>query len=139
MQAGEMLFGRLQLPSTKKTATGRSTDATVLQELAEAGHVLPALLMEYRELSKLESTYIDALPALVNPGTGRLHTSYNQTVAAPGRLSSSDPDLQNIPIPQVLRKDIRRGIVPRTGWTLIAADYSQIELRLLAHLSNDPA
>jgi len=139
IQLREILFDRLQLPSTKKTATGRSTDATVLQELAEAGHVLPALLMEYRELSKLESTYIDALPALVNPGTGRLHTSYNQTVAATGRLSSSDPNLQNIPIRRELGRDIRRGFVPRTGWTLIAADYSQIELRLLAHLSNDPA
>jgi DNA polymerase-1 len=95
--------------------------------------------MEYRELSKLESTYLDALPALVHPATGRLHTSFNQTVASTGRLSSSDPNLQNIPIRRELGRDIRRGFIPREGWKLIAADYSQIELRLLAHLSNDPA
>jgi DNA polymerase-1 len=95
--------------------------------------------MEYRELSKLESTYIDALPALVNPRTNRLHTSYNQTVAATGRLSSSDPNLQNIPIRRELGRDIRKGFIPRSGWQLLAADYSQIELRLLAHLSGDPA
>jgi DNA polymerase-1 len=138
-QLREVLFDRLGLPSSKKTATGPSTDASVLQELAEAGHELPVLLMEYRELSKLESTYIDALPALVNPHSGRLHTSYNQTVAATGRLSSSDPNLQNIPIRRELGRDIRRGFVPRAGWILLAADYSQIELRLLAHLSDDPA
>jgi DNA polymerase-1 len=137
-QLREVLFERLKLPILKKTATGPSTDATVLQELAEAGHELPVRLMEYRELSKLESTYIDALPALVNPETGRLHTSYNQTVAATGRLSSADPNLQNIPIRRELGRDIRRGFIPRTGWLLLAADYSQIELRLLAHLSDDP-
>ena len=138
-QLREVLFERLQLPILKRTATGPSTDASVLQELAEAGHELPVLLMEYRELSKLESTYIDALPALVNPHTGRLHTSFNQTVAATGRLSSSEPNLQNIPIRRELGRDIRRGFVPRKGWLLLAADYSQIELRLLAHLSGDPA
>jgi DNA polymerase-1 len=138
-QLREVLFERLALPSSKRTATGLSTDASVLQELAEAGHELPVLLMEYRELSKLESTYIDALPALVNPHTGRLHTSFNQTVAATGRLSSSDPNLQNIPIRRELGRDIRRGFVPRKGCVLLAADYSQIELRLLAHLSDDPA
>jgi DNA polymerase-1 len=111
----------------------------VLQELAEEGHALPSLLMEYRELSKLESTYLDTLPALILPRDGRLHTSYNQTVAATGRLSSSDPNLQNIPIRRELGRDIRRGFVPRPGWKLLAADYSQIELRLLAHLSHDPA
>ena len=95
--------------------------------------------MEYRELAKLENTYLDTLPALVNPRTGRLHTSFNQTVASTGRLSSSDPNLQNIPIRRELGKDIRRGFIPRKGWTLLAADYSQIELRLLAHLSHDPA
>ncbi|NUS34150.1 MAG: DNA polymerase I [Gemmatimonadaceae bacterium] len=137
-QLREVLFERLQLPVLKKTATGPSTDATVLQELADAGHELPLRLMEYRELSKLESTYIDALPALVNPETGRLHTSYNQTVAATGRLSSADPNLQNIPIRRELGRDIRRGFIPRSGWLLLAADYSQIELRLLAHLSDDP-
>jgi DNA polymerase-1 len=95
--------------------------------------------MEYRELSKLENTYLDALPELVNPNTGRLHTSFNQTVATTGRLSSSDPNLQNIPIRRELGRDIRKGFIPRKGWVLVAADYSQIELRLLAHLSRDPA
>ena len=95
--------------------------------------------MEYRELAKLENTYLDALPAMVNRQTGRIHTSFNQTVAATGRLSSSDPNLQNIPIRRELGRDIRRGFIPRPGWTLLAADYSQIELRLLAHLSSDPA
>ncbi|MBM3908919.1 MAG: DNA polymerase I, partial [Gemmatimonadetes bacterium] len=135
----EILFGKLGLPVKKKTATGPSTDASVLQELAEEGHALPSLLMEYRELSKLENTYLDTLPALVNPRTGRLHTSFNQTVASTGRLSSSDPNLQNIPIRRELGRAIRQGFVPRTGWKLLAADYSQIELRLLAHLSHDPA
>jgi DNA polymerase-1 len=138
-QLREILFTRLGLPTLKKTSTGPSTDASVLQELADAGHVLPGLLMEYREIAKLENTYLDALPAMVNPHTGRIHTSYAQTVAATGRLSSNDPNLQNIPIRRELGRDIRRGFVPRTGWVLMAADYSQIELRLLAHLSKDPA
>ena len=138
-QLRQILFDKLQLPIRKKTSTGPSTDASVLQELAEEGHALPSLLMEYRELSKLESTYLDTLPALILPRDGRLHTSYNQTVAATGRLSSSDPNLQNIPIRRELGRDIRRGFVPRPGWKLLAADYSQIELRLLAHLSHDPA
>jgi DNA polymerase-1 len=111
----------------------------VLQQLAEQGHALPSLLMEYRELSKLESTYLDALPALVHPADGRIHTSFNQTVASTGRLSSSDPNLQNIPIRRELGRDIRRGFIPRVGWKLVAVDYSQIELRLLAHLSKDTA
>ena len=138
-QLREILFEKLELPIIKRTSTGPSTDASVLQELAEAGHRLPTLLMEYRELAKLESTYLDTLPALVHPGTGRLHTSFNQTVASTGRLSSSEPNLQNIPIRRELGRDIRRGFVPRQGWRLVAADYSQIELRLLAHLSGDPA
>lgn len=138
-QLREILFTRLGLPVLKKTSTGPSTDASVLQELADAGHALPGLLMEYRELSKLENTYLDALPAMVNRETGRIHTSFNQTVAATGRLSSSDPNLQNIPIRRELGRDIRKGFIPRPGWILLAADYSQIELRLLAHLSNDPA
>ena len=133
-----ILFEKLGLPVKKRTATGPSTDASVLQELAEEGHTLPTLLMEYRELFKLEGTYIDALPKLVHPRDGRLHTSFNQTVAATGRLSSSDPNLQNIPIRRELGRDIRRGFVPRSGWKLLSADYSQIELRLLAHLSADP-
>ncbi len=135
----EILFEKLGLPVLKRTSTGPSTDASVLQDLADQGHTLPVLLMEYRELSKLENTYLDALPLLVSPRTGRLHTSFNQTVASTGRLSSSDPNLQNIPIRRELGRDIRKGFIPRKGWTLLAADYSQIELRLLAHLSDDPA
>jgi len=138
-QLRAVLFDQLKLPVRKKTSTGPSTDASVLQELADEGHVLPGLLMEYRELFKLEGTYIDALPRLVNPRDHRLHTSYAQTVAATGRLSSNDPNLQNIPIRRELGRDIRRGFVPRNGWRFLSADYSQIELRLLAHLSNDPA
>lgn len=137
VQLREILFNRLNLPVLKKTSTGASTDASVLQELADQGHRLPSLLMEYRELAKLENTYLDALPRLVNPRDSRLHTSFNQTVASTGRLSSSDPNLQNIPIRRELGRDIRRGFVPRAGWKLLAADYSQIELRLLAHLSHD--
>ncbi len=139
LQLREILFDRLNLPVLKRTSTGPSTDVSVLTELAEEGHALPTLLIEYRELSKLENTYLDALPRLVNPKTGRLHTSFNQTVASTGRLSSSDPNLQNIPIRRKLGRDIRRGFIPRKGWQLLAADYSQIELRLLAHLSRDPA
>ena len=135
----EILFEKLQLPVLKKTPTGPSTDATVLQQLADDGHPLPVLLMEYREISKLESTYIDALPAYVHPRTARVHTSFSQTTAATGRLSSNEPNLQNIPIRRELGRDVRRGFVPRPGWKLLAADYSQIELRLLAHLSEDPA
>jgi len=138
-QLRQILFEKLELPVLKRTTSGPSTDASVLQQLAEQGHALPSLLMEYRELSKLESTYLDALPALVHPADGRIHTSFNQTVASTGRLSSSDPNLQNIPIRRELGRDIRRGFIPRVGWKLVAADYSQIELRLLAHLSNDTA
>lgn len=138
-QLRAILFEKLQLPILKKTTTGPSTDASVLERLAEDGHVLPKLILEYRELSKLQSTYIDALPALVNPHTGRLHTSFNQTVAATGRLSSSDPNLQNIPVRTKLGREIRRAFIPRAGWTMLSADYSQIELRLLAHLSGDGA
>ena len=138
-QLGAILFGKLGLPVKKKTSTGPSTDASVLTELADEGHVLPSLLMEYRELAKLESTYLDTLPVLVNPRDGRLHTSFNQHVASTGRLASSDPNLQNIPIRRDLGKEIRKGFIPEPGWTMLAADYSQIELRLLAHLSHDPA
>ena len=138
-QLRTILFEKLGLPTKKRTATGPSTDASVLQELADEGHAIPQLLMEYREIFKLEGTYIDALPQLVNPETKRIHTSFNQTVAQTGRLSSSDPNLQNIPIRRALGRDIRRGFVPRKGWKLLSADYSQIELRLLAHLSHDPA
>ncbi len=139
IQLRRILFEKLQLPVVKKTSSGPSTDASVLERLAEEGHELPALIMEYRELTKLQNTYIDALPSLVNPHTGRLHTSFNQTVAATGRLSSSDPNLQNIPVRTELGREIRRAFIPRTGWTMMSADYSQIELRLLAHLSGDAA
>ena len=134
-----ILFEKLGLPILKKTATGPSTDASVLEELAEQGHEVPRLLMDYRELAKLESTYIDTLPTLVHPRTGRLHTNFGQTVAATGRLSSSDPNLQNIPVRTELGRVIRRGFIPRAGWRFLVADYSQVELRLLAHLSGDPA
>jgi DNA polymerase-1 len=138
-QLREIMFGKLNLPVIKRTSTGPSTDVGVLTELAEEGHELPTKLIEYRELSKLENTYLDALPRLVNPKTRRLHTSFSQAVASSGRLSSNDPNLQNIPIRRKLGQDIRRGFIPREGWLLLAADYSQIELRLLAHLSRDPA
>ena len=138
-QLRKILFEKLGLPIRKKTATGPSTDASVLLELAEEGHTLPTLLMEYRELFKLEGTYIDALPRMINPRDHRLHTSYNQTVAATGRLSSSDPNLQNIPVRRELGREIRCGFVARANWQLLSADYSQIELRLLAHLSGDPS
>ncbi len=134
-----ILFEKLGLPVKKKTATGPSTDASVLQELADEGNELPALLMEYREIFKLEGTYIDSLPTLVDPRDGRIHTTFNQTVAGTGRLSSTDPNLQNIPIRRELGRLIRRGFVAAPGTRLLAADYSQIELRLLAHLSQDPA
>ena len=139
LQLREILFDELKLPVLKKTPSGPSTDASVLQQLAEMGHELPALLMEFREVTKLEGTYVDTLPALLNPRTGRLHTSYSQTVAATGRLSSSDPNLQNIPIRRELGRNIRRLFIARPGWKLVSADYSQIELRLLAHLSGDAA
>ncbi|HET7321445.1 MAG TPA: DNA polymerase I [Longimicrobiaceae bacterium] len=134
-----ILFEKLELPVIKRTKTGPSTDASVLEELAAQGHALPTLLLQYRQLDKLLSTYVDALPALVNPETGRLHTSFNQTVASTGRLSSSDPNLQNIPIRTELGAEIRRGFVPAEGNLFVSADYSQIELRILAHYSQDPA
>jgi DNA polymerase-1 len=137
LQLREILFDELKLPVLKKTPSGPSTDASVLQQLAEMRHELPSLLMEFREVTKLEGTYVDTLPALLNPRTGRLHTSYSQTVAATGRLSSSDPNLQNIPIRRELGRNIRRLFIARAGWKLVSADYSQIELRLLAHLSGD--
>jgi DNA polymerase I len=138
-QLRAILFEKLGLPIKKKTSTGPSTDASVLQELADEGHELPALLMEYREIFKLEGTYLDTLPTLVDPRDGRIHTTFNQTVAGTGRLSSADPNLQNIPIRRELGRAIRRGFVAAAGTKLLAADYSQIELRLLAHLSQDPA
>jgi DNA polymerase-1 len=138
-QLSKILFEKLKLPAKKRTKTGFSTDADVLESLAKKFE-LPKILLDYRELSKLKSTYVDALPKLVNPRTGRVHTSYNQAVAATGRLSSSDPNLQNIPIRTEVGRQIRRAFVPGTpGWKLLDADYSQIELRIMAHLSKDTA
>jgi DNA polymerase I len=134
-----VLFDKLQLPVLKKGKTGPSTDADVLDELAAMGHEVPKLLLEYREVAKLLSTYLEALPVEVNPATGRIHTSFNQIGAATGRLSSTRPNLQNIPVRSARGESIRRGFVPRPGWRFVVADYSQIELRLLAHLSGDPA
>ena len=137
-QLGHILFNKLKLPVVKKTKkkTGYSTDVDVLTRLAEE-HEMPALVLKHRTLSKLKSTYADALIDLVNPETGRVHTSYNQTVTATGRLSSSDPNLQNIPIRTDEGMEIRRAFVPRKGWQLVSADYSQVELRILAHYSDD--
>ena len=138
-QVGKILFEDLKLSPVRKTEkkTGESTDIGVLEILAKE-HPLPRLLLDYRQLSKLKSTYIDALPVLVNKRTGRIHTSFNQTVTATGRLSSSDPNLQNIPIRTDLGKQIRKAFVPRNSeYLLISADYSQVELRILAHFSQD--
>jgi DNA polymerase-1 len=137
-QLADILFGKLVLTPVKKTKTGFSTDVDVLEELAHV-HALPAEILKYRTLSKLKSTYIDALPAMINPKTGRLHTSLNQTVTATGRLSSSEPNLQNIPIRTDLGREIRRAFIAEQGASLLSADYSQIELRVLAHMSLDPA
>jgi DNA polymerase-1 len=138
-QLRTVLFDKLQLPVLKRTKTGPSTDYEVLEQLAAMGHEVPRLMIEYRELAKLKSTYVDALPGFVNPATGRVHTSFNQTGAATGRLSSSEPNLQNIPVRTPRGETIRRAFVAPPGHLLLTADYSQIELRLLAHLSGDPA
>ena len=139
-QLGEILFERLSLPVLKKTGTTKvaSTSVEVLEELALT-HELPRLILDWRSMQKLKGTYIDALPGLVNPKTGRVHTSFNQAVAATGRLSSSDPNLQNIPVRTALGREIRRAFIADPGCVLISADYSQIELRVLAHLSGDEA
>ncbi len=138
-QLRTVLFSKLQLPILKKTKTGPSTDVDVLEQLAAMGHEVPRLLIEYRELSKLKSTYVDALPGYIHPETGRIHTSFNQVGAATGRLSSADPNLQNIPVRTERGESIRRAFIAPPGCRLLVADYSQIELRLLAHLSGDPA
>ncbi|HOT01765.1 MAG TPA: DNA polymerase I, partial [Acidobacteriota bacterium] len=137
-QLGEILFDKLQLPSSKKTKKTKSysTGVEVLESLAPL-YPLPARILDYRQLTKLKSTYVDALPPLVNPVTGRLHTTFNQTVAATGRLSSTNPNLQNIPIRTEEGQKIRRAFVAPPGWRLVSADYSQIELRIMAHLSGD--
>jgi len=137
-QLQTILFDKMGLPRGKKTKEGYSTDVDVLTSLA-MNHELPAEILAYRSLAKLKSTYIDALPALVNPETGRVHTSYNQTVTATGRLSSSNPNLQNIPVRTLEGKRIRQAFIAPEGWDIVSADYSQIELRILAHLSEDAA
>jgi DNA polymerase-1 len=138
-QLATLLFEKLQLPVLKKTKTGPSTDADVLEQLAQMGHEVPQRILEYRELQKLRSTYVDVLPQRIDPVTGRIHTSFNQTGAATGRLSSSEPNLQNIPVRTTRGEEIRKGFVPGPGCRFVVADYSQIELRLMAHLSGDPA
>ena len=135
-QLGKILFEKLGLPVLKRTKTGYSTDVDVLTKLSPQ-HDLPLEVLSYRNLTKLKSTYVDALPKLVHPETGRVHTSYNQTVTATGRLSSSDPNLQNIPIRAEEGNRIRQAFIPEKGCQIISADYSQIELRILAHLSQD--
>jgi DNA polymerase-1 len=139
IQLSQVLFEKLHLPVIKKTKSGPSTDADVLAELASL-HALPEKIVQYRQDAKLKSTYVDALPALVHPKTGRVHTSFKQDVAATGRLSSTDPNLQNIPVRSKVGREIRTAFLPgQDGWQLVAGDYSQIELRILAHLSGDAA
>jgi DNA polymerase-1 len=135
-QLAEILFDKLGLPVVRRTKTGRSTDEDVLTRLA-ASHELPAEILAWRSLAKLKNTYLDVLPTLVNPETGRVHTSFNQTVTATGRLSSSDPNLQNIPVRTEIGRRIRSAFVAAPGNVLVSADYSQIELRIMAHLSGD--
>lgn len=135
-QLAQVLFTEMGLPAVKKTKTGYSTNDEVLLELSEKHH-LPAMVRDYRSMAKLKSTYVDALPELIHPETGRIHTSFNQTGTSTGRLSSSDPNLQNIPIRTDEGRRIREAFVPPKGMVLLSADYSQIELRILAHLSDD--
>jgi len=138
-QLGDILFGRMGLAGAKKTATGQwATGAGVLEELAEQGHELPSKILEWRQLAKLKSTYTDSLPAYVNPTTNRVHTSFALAATTTGRLSSSEPNLQNIPIRTEAGRKIRTAFVPEKGYKLISADYSQIELRLLAHIAEIP-
>jgi len=141
-QLGTILFEKLKVHEfsgmrrPRRTKTGYATDIKVLESLS--GHPLPRKILDYRQLKKLKSTYIDALPRLINPSTGRVHASFNQTTAATGRLSSSDPNLQNIPVRTELGREIRKAFVPgKRGWKLVSADYNQIELRIMAHLSGD--
>ena len=138
-QIGQIFFTELQLPMKKKTPKGApSTAESVLEALAADGFELPAVILRHRSLSKLQSTYSDKLPRMIHPRSGRLHTSYHQAVTATGRLSSAEPNLQNIPIRTAEGRRIRRAFLPAEGWVMLAADYSQIELRILAHLSGDP-
>ncbi|BAO43138.1 DNA polymerase I [Thiolapillus brandeum] len=137
-QIGHVFFEELGMEVVKKTPKGApSTSEEVLQILADKGEELPAVILEHRGLAKLKSTYVDKLPEMVDPDTGRVHTSYHQAVAATGRLSSSDPNLQNIPVRTEEGRRIRKAFIPESGWKMLAADYSQIELRIMAHLSGD--
>ncbi|MDD5492228.1 MAG: DNA polymerase I [bacterium] len=135
-QLSKVLFEKLGLPIIERTKTGASTNESVLRQLQNM-HELPKRIIEYRELAKLKSTYIDPIPEMINPKTGRLHTSFNQTVTNTGRLSSSDPNLQNIPIRTEIGRSIRRSFIPKEGCVFVSADYSQIDLRVLAHMSDD--
>ena len=137
-QLGELLFNELALPGGKKGKTGAyGTGADILDGLAGQGHDLPVKVLEWRQLSKLKSTYIDALPHSIDPVSGRVHTNYGQVQTSTGRLSSNDPNLQNIPVRSVQGREIRKAFIARPGWKLLSADYSQIELRIMAHLSGD--
>src|ERR1019366_208827 len=143
-QLRDVLFTHLGFKPIKKTSIGgdASTDQETLEALAKQSHPhveFPRKLLEHRKIAKLKSTYVDALPAIASPRTGRVHASFNQTVASTGRLSSSEPNLQNIPIRSEMGGNIRRAFLPEEGWQLLAADYSQIELRLLAQFSGDKA
>ena len=139
-QISDVLFGQMGLPGGKKTPTGAwSTNASVLEDLAEEGHELPRKILDWRQLSKLKSTYTDALPGYVNPTTQRVHTSFALAATTTGRLSSSEPNLQNIPIRNEEGRRIRRAFIAAPGCKLISADYSQIELRLLAHIADLPS
>ncbi len=137
LQLRGILFEEMGLPVITRTKTGPSTSEEVLSQLAGMGHELPALVLEYRHVAKLKNTYLDALPALVHPETGRIHATFSQTTTATGRLSSRDPNLQNIPIRTARGRPVRAAFVPERGWSMLAADYSQVELRMLAHYSGD--
>src|SRR5690606_13199992 len=138
-QLGDILFGKMGLPGARKTRTGAwSTGANILEDLAADGHELPRRLLEWRQLAKLKSTYTDLLPSFINPDTGRVHTCYSLASTTTGRLSSSDPNLQNIPVRTEEGRKIRRAFVAAPGMMLVSADYSQIELRVLAHIADIP-
>jgi DNA polymerase-1 len=137
VQLRAILFEEMGLPVITRTKTGPSTSEEALSQLAAMGHELPALVLEYRQVAKLKNTYLDALPALVHPETGRIHATFSQTTTATGRLSSRDPNLQNIPVRTERGRPVRAAFVPEAGWTMLAADYSQVELRMLAHCSGD--
>jgi DNA polymerase-1 len=136
-QLGQVLFEKLQLPVIAKTKTGYSTDVNVLSQLA-ASYSIAKYILDYRQMTKLLSTYVDSLPQWINPATGRIHSTFNQTITSTGRLSSTDPNLQNIPVRGEFGKEIRKAFVPqKSGWVILSADYSQIELRIIAYISGD--